>query len=90
MPEFSIDAEKRNALRNRLVDLFSEYADVLSNGAVVPILGDWVVVLTFDGAADPGRATAFKLTGEYQWSHHTVGLLTMAADDLRGITKDDD
>jgi hypothetical protein len=88
MAEFSIDAEKRNALRNRLVDLFSEYADVLSNGAELPILGDWVVVLTFDDAADPGRATAFKLTGEYQWSHRTVGLLMTASDDYRDVDED--
>ena len=78
----------RDKLRDDVEGLLRDYAaskDAMGMAAIE----DWVLVATFDDLDDPDNGKWTYLRAANQSVHRTVGLLTIASDDLRGICNDD-
>jgi hypothetical protein len=56
----------------------------------MPVIEDWVLVSTVNDLDDDENAKWIYLRGHNQSTHRTVGLLTMASDNLRGIATADE
>lgn len=53
----------------------------------MPVIEDWVIVTTFsdlNGERHNGKWMTLRPKGS--WSHRAIGLMTVASDDLRGLT----
>lgn len=85
-----INEEAREACRSSIERALCDYA-AASEFVAAPMVEDWIVVATFsDLAGERDNGKWMHLRPKDSWSHRAVGLLTVAADDLRGICKDDD
>lgn len=82
-------AAHRDRLRDDLEALLSKHIDFLAANAEMPMLGDWVLLVCHDDAADNTRGAFYKLNRAGQWTHRTVGLLIAAADDYREIVREE-
>lgn len=82
--------ERRAEMRAKIEALFAEFIDVVAPNVEMPVIGDWVLVVTHDSIADATLGRVAYLKRANQWSHQTVGLLTMACDDFRHLTDHDE
>lgn len=81
--------EAREACRVCIESALRNYA--ADTGIVtMPIVEDWVAVATFsDLDAEAGNGKWMHIRPKNSWSHRAVGLLTIAADDLRGLVAEE-
>jgi hypothetical protein len=81
------DDERANAARAALEGVINEFPDVFvddENEVMhMPVLTSWVLVTYHDDAADPELLCTHRLNRLHQGTHETIGLLTMALDDVR-------
>lgn len=76
-------------------ELIRQYSDVFIQGDDqeefhMPILSAWVLVTVHDDAVNPAINASYRMCRYYQASHESIGLLTLAMDDLRHISVNDD
>lgn len=87
MPD-ELDRPAKEKFRYDLEGLIRSYVvdhDLLA----MPVVEDWVLVATVNDMADEDNSKWVYMRGLGQATHRTVGLLTMASDDLRGITREE-
>lgn len=83
------DEARHDEFRARMESLFEEFRDLVAEDLTMPVVSDWVVVVTHDDLNDDRAAGYFRTYRKGQWMHRTVGLLLSTADDYRGLTRDE-
>jgi hypothetical protein len=79
----------RDKLRDDIEGLLRGYA-VSKDKMAMPAIEDWCLVVTFNDLGDLDNGKWTYLRGANQSVHRTIGLLTIASDDLRGVCVEDD
>lgn len=87
MPD--IDEVDKAEFRDAIETVIRNYV-VKSELCAMPVTEDWALVVTINDLDDDDNGKWLYMRGDKQSTHRTAGLLLMASDSLRGISKDDD
>lgn len=68
-----MSVERRKEFVTRINALLAEYADMAD--AELPVVGDWVLVVSVDDAVDPSKGADLFFHAPHQWRHRSIGLL---------------
>lgn len=81
--------EARLAIEKVIHDFIDVFVEDDEGIMHLPVLADWILLTVYDDAIDPTIGASYRMCRENQSTHQSVGLLSIALDQIMHPWRDD-